>query len=66
MMDKETIYLLETFAAQMSGGMEGKSGRECAQAQGWLDADGNITPEGRDAAKAFGEQDGTRSAFRIG
>ncbi len=58
--------LLEDYAIRLYGGSEGKSATECAQIQGWIDADGKITPSGRDAARAFDDQSNTRSAFRIG
>jgi len=63
---KDLRYLLETYAVQMSGNSSGKTPLECAQMQGWVDADGNVTPEGKEAAKAFGDQEKTRSVFRIG
>ena len=65
-MKTEIKHILESYAARMSGDSEGKSGLECAQLQGWIDADGNVTKDGREAAKAFQEQEKTRSVFRIG
>jgi len=37
-----------------------------ARERGWLDDKGEATKAGVEAAKAFGEQQKTRSAFRLG
>ena len=58
--------VLITYAASMIATSSGDTPLAAAQRQGWLDAAGEPTPDGREAAKAFLDQERTRSAFRIG
>ena len=53
------------FASAMSAGGDG-DGRAYATRQGWLGAAGELTPAGREVAKAYVDQTQSRSAFRIG
>ena len=65
-MKNDVRHILETYAVRMSGDSAGKTALECAQLQGWLDENGNVTKDGHAAAKAFTDQEKTRSVFRVG
>ncbi|MGF1543374.1 MAG: hypothetical protein ACFB00_02510 [Parvularculaceae bacterium] len=64
-MTQEKIDLLAAYAASLACG-EDVDGRANAQRLGWITDAGAVTKSGEEAAKAFVEQQKTRSAFRVG
>lgn len=65
-MENQFVDTLLHYAARLSDGTGTDKAQHYAIAQGWLNEDGQITPEGRKTAEAFIDQEKNRSAFRIG
>ncbi len=65
-MQQKIIDILTAYAARLASEDPSVSGMDCARKQGWIDENGKPTEDGKKAAKAFMEQEETRSVFRIG
>ncbi len=63
MADDETDSARILSFAQQVGNTDTPA-EETARRRGWIDAEGNVTDDGRDVLKSLGEQGGTRSVFR--
>ncbi len=64
-MSQESLAELLRYAAALFSQADGAP-VEHATRRGWLDSEGRITEAGKEAARALADQEGTRSAFRIG
>jgi len=62
----EMRRILENYAVLLGDAPDQAGAFGAAVAKGWLDEDGAPTAEGKDVAKALGDQKDTRSVFRIG
>ena len=58
--------ILMNYAGRFRDHKAGQTAVSYAQERGWVDENGEPTPDGKKAAAALKDQLNTRSAFRIG